>query len=110
MLKKSLIILIFLFSISCKKQKNFDSVEWKSWTESEMHPNTRWQMSNDLVSRYDLKKYTKKGILGLIGEPNSKSNSEYRYFLGVTGDGINTGTLVIHFENDSVIEFEIIQG
>lgn len=110
MLKTLIILSSFLFCISCTKQKNFNSVEWKNWTETEMNPNTRWLMSNDLLETYDLKKYSKDKIFDLLGKPTVENKNEYRYFLGTTGNGISIGTLVLSFKNDTIIKVEIIEG
>src|SRR5690606_13817079 len=105
-----LIIILSIFCLSCDEQKDFNSVEWKNWIESEANPNTRWLMRNDLLKNYDLKNYNKEKIINLLGKPDSDENNEFRYFLGITGEGINTGALIIKFKNESVIEVKIIQG
>jgi len=110
MYRNLLIIILSIFCLSCDEQKDFNSVEWKNWIESEANPNTRWLMRNDLLKNYDLKNYNKEKIINLLGKPDSDENNEFRYFLGITGEGINTGTLIIKFKNESVIEVKIIQG
>lgn len=47
----------------------------------------------------------------LLGKPDSETNSEYSYYLGMTGTGINTGSLTITFnENEIVEKINVHQG
>lgn len=104
------LIAILLFTVSCSEQKDFNSTEWKNWVESENSPDTRWLMHKDLLNNNDLKTYNKKQVLDLLGKPNSETNSEYYYQLGYTGRGISTGTMVITFENESVVDIKVNDG
>ena len=45
-----------------------------------------------------------------MGEPENESKDNFRYNLGPTGKGINYGTLIIKFENDTVKNYEIHNG
>lgn len=111
MLKKmSFIIVVLLFCVSCKEQKDFNATEWKNWTESEAKPNERWLMCEDLLRKYDFNDYSREKVINLLGHPNSDENDEYRYYLGTASRGINTGTLIIRFKNNSVVEVEVIEG
>jgi hypothetical protein len=101
---------MFLFCLGCSQQKEFNSEEWKNWIESEANTNTRWLMHDDLLNKHDLRNFDKEKIIDLLGEPDSDKNNEYQYFLGDTGQGINTGTLIIKFVDNSVAEVKIIQG
>lgn len=104
------LIAILLFSVSCSEKKEFNSDEWKNWTETETTLDTKWLMHKDLLKKYKLKGVSRDSILNLLGKPNSESNNVYRYFLGPTGRGINTGTMTIMFENDSVVNIEVTDG
>lgn len=110
MFKKFSILIMLLFILSCNEQQEFNSMVWKNWVESEVEPNTRWLMKDDLLHKHDLKNYSKEKIIELLGEPDSNINNEFWYFLGYTNKGINTGTLIIKFKNNSVIEVKIAQG
>jgi hypothetical protein len=110
MFKKISIILVFLFCLSCNEQKDFNSIQWKNWTESESKPNDRWLMCDDLLKKYDFKNYTKGKVINLLGSPTTKIKDEFHYYLGTASRGINTGTLIIRFENDSVVEVNVIEG
>ncbi|MGS2764566.1 hypothetical protein [Sinomicrobium sp. M5D2P9] len=103
-------IAILLLAVSCSEQKDFNSTEWKNWTESEATPNTRWLMRKDLLKRYDLEGVSRDSILELLGKPNSETNDKYYYQLGPTGRGINTGTMTITFENNTVVDIKITDG
>lgn len=67
-------------------------------------------MRNDLIENYNLKKLSKKDVIKLLGEPENESKDNFRYNLGPTGKGINYGTLIIKFENDTVKNYEIHNG
>jgi len=104
------LIAILFFLVSCSERKDFDSDEWKNWTETETTLDTRWLMHKDLLKKYELKRVSRDSIFNLLGKPNSETNNEYRYFLGTTGRGINTGTMTITFENGSVVDIKITDG
>lgn len=103
-------MVLLLFITSCSEQKEFNSNQWKTWTETENRPSLRWQMHKDLLNDYDLKTYDKKQVLDLLGKPNSETNNDFSYQLGYTGRGINTGTMTITFENGSVVDIKITDG
>lgn len=112
-MKRAIITLCFILSlviVGCYKYENFDSAEWKEHTESERTSNLRWYMSKDLMKNYQLKGVKKDSIINLLGEPKSKQNDKYQYFLGYTGKGINTGILTIIFEKGIVKELRLTQG
>ena len=99
-----------LILISCDDQKKFVSEDWKQWAESENNPGLRWQMHKDLLSKYNLKTCNKDQVLELLGNPNSEEENEYHYLLGYSGKGINTGKMIVIFENDLVVDIKIIEG
>lgn len=90
--------------------EKFDSDRWKNWTESEAEWSLRWDMMNNLRTDYDLNGMTKNQILKLLGEPDSKTEKEFDYYLGYSKHGINTGRLTIKFDNNKVIDFSIWEG
>ena len=54
---------------------------------------------------------TKPAIIKLLGEPNSKSNLGFEYYLGFSKRGINTGHLDIKFdENGIATDFSVTDG
>lgn len=107
---KLIIFASFLSIISCSNKQNFDSIEWKGWVESENNQGLRWKMSKDLIDNYNLKSMTEKDILNLLGEPEDKFKDKFIYFLGYTGNGINTGTLEITFKNKIVYNIKLYEG
>ena len=104
------LIFISLFFIACSEQKDFDSNEWKSWTESEVSPSTRWLMHKDLLKKHQLKGVNTDSILKLLGEPNSRNLNEFNYNLGYSERGVSTGTLILIFKDDKVTEIKVIEG
>lgn len=102
--------ILFLLVLNCSKKKEFDSNEWKNWVETETTLDTRWLMHKDLLRKYKLKGVSRDSILNLLGKPDSEIDNEYRYFLGSTGRGINTGTMTITFENGSVVDIKVTNG
>jgi len=55
---------------------------------------------------------TKKEIINLLGKPEfEETNSEFSYYLGYSGRGINTGRLIFHIGLDGKIcDFKVHQG
>jgi len=91
--------------------ERFDSDKWKNWTESETEWSLRWDMMNSLRNNYKLKGMTKDEIIGLLGEPESKTEVEFGYYLGYSKRGINTGRLTIKFDkNNTVIDYSVWDG
>ncbi|WP_008637268.1 hypothetical protein [Bizionia argentinensis] len=91
--------------------ERFNSEKWKNWTESETEWSLRWDMMNSLRKTHELNGKTQTQIIELLGEPESKTNSEFRYYLGYSKRGINTGSLTIKFsENRKVTDFSVWQG
>ncbi|SFS91306.1 hypothetical protein SAMN04487906_2056 [Zhouia amylolytica] len=88
----------------------FVSREWINWEDTESSFGVRWNMTHDLIQNYDLIGKTRKEIEQLLGKPTRETKYEMRYYLGLTGHGINTGALTFEFKNDRVTKFEIWQG
>ena len=85
--------------------EKFESQKWKTANmNSEENWSLRWDMMNDLRNDYQLIGMSKNEIIKLLGEPDNKSeiSSQFRYYLGYAHFGIDTGTLIIEFEKDSV--------
>jgi outer membrane protein assembly factor BamE (lipoprotein component of BamABCDE complex) len=71
----------------------------------------RWDMMNDLRNRYKLVGMTKRQIIDLLGNGGNLTSSEFRYYLGYSKTGINTGSLIITFnDKDIVTEIKVWQG
>ncbi len=69
-------------------------------TEDEM--TLRWDMVHDLDQEHELDGMTEEQIIKLLGHPESKSEIEWTYDLGMARSGIDTGTLSLTFENGKV--------
>lgn len=110
LLKTLFLVLAASTVIGCAEHRKFDSEQWKNWTESETSPSLRWEMHESLLEDYDLKSYSKKKIIDLLGSPNKEIGNEYYYLLGSAGSGIDTGTLIIKFKDDKAINIEILRG
>lgn len=105
------IIGIYAYSNGFFINTKFDSQKWKNWTESETEPSLRWDMIKSLKFSYELIGMSKDDILELLGNPNSKTESTFSYYLGYSKNGINTGNLTIKFdENEKVLIFLVNQG
>jgi len=89
---------------------DFVSNEWINWEDTESTYGLRWNMTHDLTNNYNLKGKTKEEIKTLLGEPSNESKNEMSYYLGLTGNGINTGSLTLKFEKERVIKIKIWQG
>ena len=107
-------IILGLFLNSCGQisHAKFDSDKWKnSNLNLEENWSLRWEMMNDLRKNYDLIGMTKSDIENLLGNNGDDTSKEFYYYLGMTGTGINTGRLIIIFdENDIVKDFKVFQG
>ena len=101
---------ILLFTVSCSEQKDFNSDEWKNWVESEATLHTRWLMHKDLLKKYELKGVSKDSILNLLGEPHTRHLDNFHYNLGYSSRSIDTATMIITFENDSVVDIKVNDG
>lgn len=65
---------------------------------------------NSLRNNYELNGMIKNQILELLGEPESKAENEFGYYLGYSKRGINTGRLTIKFNNNKVTDFSVWDG
>lgn len=92
--------------------EKFNSGVWKTANlNREENMTLRWDMMNDLRNRYKLVGMTKKQIIDLLGNGGDLNSSEFRYYLGYSKTGINTGTLIITFnDKDIVTEIRVWQG
>jgi hypothetical protein len=91
--------------------EQFDSGKWKNWTESEAELSLRWDMMNSLRNNHELNGKTKMEIIALLGKPDSETNFDFRYYLGMSKRGINTGSLTIKFNEEGIVtNFSVWQG
>lgn len=105
------IILIGLVLRGNMDHESFEPDRWKNWVESESEPSIRWNMMNSLREKHPLKGMTKKEVLELLGEPESKTENEFNYYLGASKRGISTGRLTILFDdNNRVSDFSVWDG
>lgn len=108
-----LIITIWSFSPEINhllNRQKFNSEQWISWTESEMEPALRWNMVNNLIKTEKLKGKTVEEIKELLGEPSSENKISLSYNLGMTGRGINSGSLQFEIKDGIIVNFSIWQG
>lgn len=99
------IVLYLMFSNTNKK---FDSKEWK---ETESTLSLRYDMIKDLKNHYNLIGQSKEQIVELLGEPDTAFNHCYYYNLGYSRHGIDTGTLIIVFNNNNTVaSISVISG
>ncbi len=78
--------------------EKFNSEKWKNWTETEEEWSLRWDMMNSLRNKHELTGKNKSEIIELLGEPDSKTESEFGYYLGMAKHGIDVGNLTIKFD------------
>jgi hypothetical protein len=81
----------------------FDSEKWKAWEQSEVSPSGRWEMISSLREKHDLIGKSKNEIIDLLGMPKSPEDSVFKYYLGYTKCGINTGDLEISFNKHNLV-------
>lgn len=115
-LRIPLIIVAIIFSAFMLRGKipheKFNSEVWKTANlNREENMTLRWDMMNDLRNRYKLVGMTKKQIIDLLGNGGDLASSEFRYYLGYSKTGINTGSLIITFnDKDIVTDIRVWQG
>lgn len=92
--------------------EKFDKEIWKTTDlDKEANWSLRWDMMNSLRNNHQLIGKSKNEILELLGKPESKTNLEYRYYLGYSKNGINTGSLIIKFSSEGrVVDYKVWQG
>ncbi len=83
--------------------EKFDSEKWKNWKETEAEMSLRWDMMNSLRNQHELKGKTKSQIIELLGEPESKFEYEFGYYLGMAKHGIDIGNLTIKFDGEEKV-------
>ena len=106
-------VLFYVFTPALNDFTNrteFDSQAWIAWEETESTLQLRWNMVNDLTKNYELNGKSVFEIKTMLGEPSFESNDEIYYGLGMTGFGINTGSLVLKTKNNIIIGYQVIQG
>lgn len=102
---------VFLLKGKITHEK-FDSTLWKTANLNlEDNMTLRWDMLNDLRKKYKLVGMTKNEIIDLLGDPGDTASSEFRYYLGYSKTGINTGTLIITFNDKNIVkEIKVCQN
>ena len=102
---------VFLLKGKVTHEK-FESTLWKTANLNlEKNWTLRWDMMNDLRGSYKLVGMSKNEIIDLLGDPGDTASSEFRYYLGYSGTGINTGTLIIRFNEKNIVkEIRVWQG
>ena len=115
-LRLPLIVVILILSAVLLRgkipHKKFNSELWKTANlNSEENMTLRWDMMNDLRNKHKLVGLTKKEIIELLDDPGDTASSEFRYYLGYSKTGINTGTLIITFNDKNIVtEIRVWQG
>ena len=105
------LILVIGYFVSFEKRKwkrTFNSEQWKNWKETEKDAMLRMEMIGSLMMNLRFNSRGKKEIIDILGEPNDYDENKFRYFLSMSGTGINTGALIIYFNasgNSTNIEF-----
>lgn len=107
-----LVIIIIAFALKGRiTHVEFSSDKWKNWKESEAEWSLRWDMMNSLRNNYELQGMSKDEIIELLGEPESQTQTEFLYYLGMAKKGIDTGTLTIKFnETGKVAYYNVRNG
>lgn len=96
---KLLLALVLLFSLSaCVKA--FDGEKWSENREE------RGSMMDSLQKKHELKGMTEDEIIDLLGEPESKEESErtFVYYLGRASLGVDDRLLKLYFSEDGKVE------
>lgn len=111
----SLFIAFIIFTPDINNYFNrieFDREQWINWEETETTASLRWNMVYDLTSKYELTGMTRSEVIELLGPPDDEFEikASMYYHLGMSGHGIDTGTLIIKLKGDKVIDYKIRHG
>lgn len=92
--------------------EKFDAEKWKTANlNSEENGSMRWDMMNSLRNNYELIGMSKKEIIKLLGEPiEATPKDNFSYSLGYAHSGIDTGILILEFENNCVSKYLVRKG
>lgn len=93
-----------------KNRIDFNAEKWKNWELTVEEPSLRWNMIHDLESKYKFEGMSRNKLIELLGKPNSENEIEIRYILGMSGHGIDTGSLIFEIKNDKVINYYVWHG
>lgn len=111
-----ILILIFILGFGLRGKvsgEKFDSQKWKTTDmNSENDFSLRWDMMNSLRNNYNLNGMKKSEIINLLGNPDSifSTPQKFRYFLGYAHSGIDTGSLIIKFKDETVEHHLVTKG
>ncbi len=106
-------IAFIVFSPDIENYKNrieFNSELWKNWEETETTASLRWDMTHSLTNNYKLIGMSTDQVFKLLGKPSGQSNSELRYYLGMSRHSIDTGSLVLELKKGKVANYRIWHG
>lgn len=93
------------------ERQPFKSDQWKNWTETEAACCARWRMVRDLQKRYELVGMTRAEVIDLLGSPDQEGQATLYYYLGMTGHGIDSGTLSLYLnEAGEVDRYDVWHG
>lgn len=67
-------------------------------------------MIHDLTTNHELIGLSCKEIKDILGQPESETNNILRYYLGMTGNYIDTGTLTLKLKDGRVDSYHISEG
>jgi hypothetical protein len=111
-----ILILIFILGFGLRGKvsgEKFNSQKWKTTDmNSENDFSLRWDMMNSLRNNYKLNGMKKSEIINLLGKPDSTFSTPktFRYFLGYAHSGIDTGSLIIKFNDETVEKHLVTKG
>ncbi len=92
---------------------SFEENRWKNWEEgpNEEGWGLRWRMMSSLLAEHPLVGLSRNKVIDLLGVPDGEERNAIYYYLGITGHGIDTGTLYIYFDSRKrVIKYEKWHG
>lgn len=90
---------------------SFDSQRWKTWEQTEAQCCTRWRMVRSLTKRHDLVGMQRSEVIQLLGELGNERPGLLYYYLGMTGHGIDSGSLSLYLNEAGEVErYEVRSG
>lgn len=104
-------VIIFMPEVdSYMNRTDFNAEKWNNWDIREQELSLRWNMVYDLTSKHDLIGMTASEVKDLLGEPDGQNDATMRYYLGMSGHGIDTGSLIFTLSDGKVTKYKVWHG
>lgn len=79
----------------------FDANRWREWKQgqNEEEWRLRWEMTSSLLSKHKITGMPRDEVIELLGAPDGEEEGKMYYYLGMSGHGIDTGSLILYLDS-----------